>query len=297
MLQFFIILGIVVAILLVLVVLIQNPKGGGIDSSFGAVNQLGSVRKTTDFIEKATRELLIGFRIRLYVIVFDNQIWNMFVKTTKLSSFQAIKTDIMEKIKSRHWSAGDIIPGEEKLAKEYGCSRMTVNRALRELAESGIVERKRKSGTRVAHQPDRAAKLKIPIVRKEIEAKGAVYRYALIEKSIVSPPDGIRAKLSLASGSDVLHVRCLHFADETPYQYEDRWINLDRVPLAKDERFEEQSPNEWLVEKEPFSEAEHAFSAEIADKDIADILGIREGDALFVVERCFKLLPLLLISR
>ena len=37
-----------------LVVLIQNPKGGGIDSSFGAANQLGSVQKTTDVIEKAT---------------------------------------------------------------------------------------------------------------------------------------------------------------------------------------------------------------------------------------------------
>lgn len=63
MLQFFIILGIVIAILLVLVVLVQNPKGGGIDSSFGAVNQLGSVRKTTDFIEKATWTLGVGLAV------------------------------------------------------------------------------------------------------------------------------------------------------------------------------------------------------------------------------------------
>ncbi|MDG2330007.1 MAG: preprotein translocase subunit SecG [Flavobacteriales bacterium] len=63
MLQFFIILGIIVAVLLVLVVLVQNPKGGGIDSSFGAVNQLGSVRKTTDFIEKATWTLAIGLAV------------------------------------------------------------------------------------------------------------------------------------------------------------------------------------------------------------------------------------------
>jgi len=207
------------------------------------------------------------------------------VKTPKLSSFQAIKTDIMAKIKSRHWPVGEIIPGEEQLAADYGCSRMTVNRALRELAEDGIVERKRKSGTRVAHQPARAAKLQIPIVRKEIEAKGAAYRYALIENTVVTPPEGIKAKLSMESPSKVLHIRCLHFADETPYQYEDRWINLERVPTAIDESFENISPNEWLVEKEPFSEAEHTFSADIADKEIASILGIKEGDALFVVER------------
>ena len=48
------VLSIVAAALLMLVILIQNPKGGGIDSSFGAANQLGSVKKTNDGVEKAT---------------------------------------------------------------------------------------------------------------------------------------------------------------------------------------------------------------------------------------------------
>ena len=48
------ILSILAAVLLVLVILIQNPKGGGIDSTFGAANQLGSVQKTNDVVEKAT---------------------------------------------------------------------------------------------------------------------------------------------------------------------------------------------------------------------------------------------------
>ena len=63
MLPFLIVLSIIIAVLLVLVVLVQNPKGGGIDSSFGAVNQLGSVRKTTDFIEKATWTLGVGLAV------------------------------------------------------------------------------------------------------------------------------------------------------------------------------------------------------------------------------------------
>ena len=53
------ILSIIAAILLMLVVLIQNPKGGGIDSNFGAANQLGSVQKTNDVVEKATWYLAI----------------------------------------------------------------------------------------------------------------------------------------------------------------------------------------------------------------------------------------------
>jgi len=44
----------IVCALLAIVVLIQNPKGGGLDSSFGSAAQLGGVKKTTDFLEKST---------------------------------------------------------------------------------------------------------------------------------------------------------------------------------------------------------------------------------------------------
>ncbi len=44
----------IVCALLAVVVLIQNPKGGGLDSSFGSAAQLGGVKKTTDFLEKST---------------------------------------------------------------------------------------------------------------------------------------------------------------------------------------------------------------------------------------------------
>jgi preprotein translocase subunit SecG len=48
---------VIASVLLVLVVLMQNPKGGGLSTDFGAAGQLGGVKKTTDFIEKATWSL------------------------------------------------------------------------------------------------------------------------------------------------------------------------------------------------------------------------------------------------
>lgn len=53
------ILAIVASVLLILIVLIQNPKGGGLASEFGSASQLGGVKKTTDFLEKATWTLAI----------------------------------------------------------------------------------------------------------------------------------------------------------------------------------------------------------------------------------------------
>ncbi|MBM3164830.1 MAG: preprotein translocase subunit SecG [Bacteroidetes bacterium] len=42
------------ALLLILVVYIQNPKGGGLSSDFGSPTQLGGVKQTTEFIDKLT---------------------------------------------------------------------------------------------------------------------------------------------------------------------------------------------------------------------------------------------------
>lgn len=55
-----IILASVVAVLLILAVLIQNPKGGGIAANFSAANQIAGVKKTNEFVEKATWTLAIA---------------------------------------------------------------------------------------------------------------------------------------------------------------------------------------------------------------------------------------------
>lgn len=54
------ILIILVCVLLILVVLVQNSKGGGLASSFASSNQVMGVRKTADFLEKATWTLAIA---------------------------------------------------------------------------------------------------------------------------------------------------------------------------------------------------------------------------------------------
>jgi preprotein translocase subunit SecG len=57
------ILIILVCLFLLLIILVQNPKGGGLSSGFGSANQLGGVRKTTDFLEKATWTFAIALLV------------------------------------------------------------------------------------------------------------------------------------------------------------------------------------------------------------------------------------------
>lgn len=60
----------IICILLILIVLVQNSKGGGLASSFASSNQIMGVRKTTDFLEKATWTLATAMMILCVLAVF-----------------------------------------------------------------------------------------------------------------------------------------------------------------------------------------------------------------------------------
>ena len=111
------------------------------------------------------------------------------------------------------------------------------------------------------------AKFEIPLVRNEVEAMGARYRYSLVSREILDAPDWLRARMKLKAGAQVIHLECMHFANHDPFQFEDRWISLDQVPQAVEADFEDLSPNEWLVREVPFSDVEISFSANAVDAD------------------------------
>ena len=200
-------------------------------------------------------------------------------------SFRDVKADIRRRIATREWAPGELVPGEVELAEEFGCARATVNRAMRELTEEGLLERKRKVGTRVRSAPIRQARFEIPLVRAEIEATGARYRYALLSREVAPAPSWLRARLDLAEGTRALHVVCLHSADGAPYQHEDRWINLEALPAAATADFAAGGPNEWLVAAVPYSQVEISFLARAAGKDVAAALGMDDGEPVFAIER------------
>lgn len=203
----------------------------------------------------------------------------------QINSYQAVQAEIMKRIQSRQWVPGAQIPGETELAEEFGCARATMNRALRELAEAGILERKRRAGTRVALNPVHKAVLDIPVTRHEIESGGAAYGYTLIGRERKKPSPAVRARLDLPADTDMLHVTGVHFADHRPFQFEDRWINIAAVPKIIEAPLDRISANEWLVREIPYSSGEIVFSAANATVREAEPLDATVGSALFVIER------------
>lgn len=202
-----------------------------------------------------------------------------------INNWQDVQAEVLGRIHARVWKPGDIIPSEVELAREFGCARATVNRALQAVADSGLLDRRRKAGTRVAINPVRKATLEIPIIRQEIEGRGQRYDHALIDRQIETAPADVQAMMKLPSGKQVLHLTALHLADGQPHAFEDRWVNIETVPEIVSVDWSQCNANEWLVAHAPFTDGDIAFSAAPAGRQEAETLDVPVNTAVFIVER------------
>ncbi|MFW8593723.1 GntR family transcriptional regulator [Cribrihabitans neustonicus] len=203
----------------------------------------------------------------------------------KKTSFQDVRDEVLRRIQDRVWPQGALLPTEQELAEEFGCARATVNRALQELAARGIIDRKRRSGTRVAVSPVRQAKLEILVMRQMVEEMNADYRYALVHREEMPAPPWLASQMGLPAAAEVLHLQCMHYADNRPFQFEERWISTAAVPHVTEADFNNTGPNEWLLAEVPFSTAEISLAAVAADARLSGFLGSGEGVPLFQMER------------
>jgi len=200
-------------------------------------------------------------------------------------SWQGIRELVLQRIDEGTWQSGQLIPGETSLAEELGCARATVNRALRQLADEGFLDRRRKAGTRVAVNRVQKATLNIPVIREEVENSGGTYSHIVIHQFMGRPPKDTDEGVWSAGLPELLHLQSLHLCDGNPHMYEDRWINTAAVPKILNVDFSTISANEWLVQNTPVTDGEISFSAINLPAFEARQLKTKTASAAFVIER------------
>jgi GntR family histidine utilization transcriptional repressor len=197
--------------------------------------------------------------------------------------------DIAEAVRRRiiegAWRQGDRIPDEADLAVEFAAARATVNKALQVLADEGLLDRRRRAGTRITVDPVRRAIFAIAIVREQIEQAGMEYSHRVVAQRLSLPPPALVARLGLAPGTRLVHMRAVHCGDGAPIQLEDRWLNPAAAPGLAGADFWRLNANEWLVRNAPYLRADLAFSAENASHRDARLLRTRPGEALLILHR------------
>lgn len=191
-----------------------------------------------------------------------------------------IEGDIERRILSGEWRPGHRLPTESELMAEYGCARMTASKAMSGLAARGLVTRRRRAGTIVAHPPLHSAALAIPDIQSEVEGRGLAYAHRLLTRR-VRDAEADEAWL----GGQVIQLETVHLADGAPFAHERRLISLHAAPEAEVADFAAQPAGSWLLAHTPWTEAEHRISAVGADTVMARHLLLPPGSACLRLER------------
>jgi GntR family histidine utilization transcriptional repressor len=200
-------------------------------------------------------------------------------------AFQRIKAHVLSGIHAGIWKEGEAIPAEEALAREFGVSRMTVNRAIRELSDEQIVERVQGSGTFVAQQKYQATLVEIRNIADEIAARGHVHHSELHRLERLKSGDALERKFRLPLRSALYHSVVVHFEDGHPIQVEDRYVNPKVAPDYLQQDFSSQTPNAYLMRVAPLQGVRFVIEACNPPMDIREMLHMPAHEPCLLLHR------------
>ncbi len=199
--------------------------------------------------------------------------------------YERIKSHILGKIESGAWRVSQRIPSENELVRLLGASRMTVNRALRELTEAGYLDRLQGVGTFVATHRAHTHPLQIRNMADEIRRRGHDHSARVIAHDSVAASDELAESFNLRVGTGLFHSLIVHLDNGLPIQLEDRFVNPAIAPGYLDWNFQFDTPHAYLILVAPLQDVEHVVQAVAPDADTQRLLEMPAGEPCLVVRR------------
>lgn len=196
-----------------------------------------------------------------------------------------VKQLIQKNIYKGIWKVNDKIPSESELVKLFGCSRMTVNRALRELTTDKLLVRVQGVGSFVAEGQGYSALFQIQNIADEIVARNHKHRAEVIKLEKIFANEQQAMLMQIQVGQALYHSIIIHFENEVPVQLEDRLVNEVQIPHYLEQNFSEITPNAYLMQKAPVTEGEHRVEAVIANIQECKWLRIPKTEPCLLIHR------------
>ena len=205
--------------------------------------------------------------------------------TGTMPRYQQLKELIIERISSGELRPSDRVPSENELVDATGVSRMTANRALRELNDEGYVDRVAGKGTFVAQFKAVSHVLEVRDIAEEIALRGHSHSATiLLQAEVLADVDTANA-LHVEKGSAVFHLRLIHRESDIPIQIEDRFVLPEFAPDILAQDFDEITPSAYMSAISPLQEAEHVVRAKMPGEDVRVNLDMAESEPCLVVTR------------
>jgi GntR family histidine utilization transcriptional repressor len=196
-----------------------------------------------------------------------------------------VKRHILDNIGSGKWAASARVPSESEIVKSFGISRMTANRALRELRDEGVLVRVAGVGSFVADQQSRAHPLEVRGIADEIRRRGHRHRAEVITLARVRADAHLAEDFRIAVGTELFFSVMVHFENERPVQLEDRHVLPKLAPDYLGVDFTTTTPYDYLVKAAPLNEAEHVLRAVMPDERARALLDMQRNEPCLLMIR------------
>lgn len=199
--------------------------------------------------------------------------------------YQQIKDLIVGRISNGELRPNDRVPSENDIVTTQSVSRMTANRALRELTDEGYVKRIVGRGTFVSDFRSQSHVLEVQNIADEIAGRGHTHSCTVLRQSLQHARGEVAKALNVKQGTDVFHLLLVHFENETPIQIEDRHVVADFAPRCLEQDFERITPSAYLTSISPLQEAEQVVRAENPNAAVCKRLRMTADEPALVVIR------------
>ncbi len=195
-----------------------------------------------------------------------------------------IKKIIQQKIYDGSWKVNDKIPSESDFVKQLGCSRMTINRALRELTQEGLLVRIQGVGSFVAEGQGHSALFQINNIAEEILARQHQHRAEVLKLEQVQADPDQSLRMQCREGTTLYHSIIVHYENEIPVQLEDRLVST-AISDYLTQDFRSTTPNVFLMAQAPVTEGEHIVEAILAPTQESKWLKISKSEPCLLIRR------------
>lgn len=200
-------------------------------------------------------------------------------------AYQRIKDHVLERIQAGEWREGQMIPSEEELTRLFSVSRMTANRALRELTAEMVLHRVQGLGTFVAQRKYHSTIVQIRSIAEEIAERGHAHSAKVVTLESIRADAAMAAEFGLARRSRLFHSVILHRENGIPVQVEDRRVNPALFPDYMAQDFSRATPNEYLTATAPIQKVEFRIEALMPEDAMRAALAMEPGIPCLVLHR------------
>jgi len=199
--------------------------------------------------------------------------------------YDRVERYILGKIQSGEWGTGHRLPSEPELSRMLGISRMTINRAMRELARRNMIDRIPGVGTFVAAAKPASAVVEIQNIADHIRSRGEVHSMRVIDLCSMVPSQEVSVGMGRPRKAKLYRVLIVHLANNVPVQLEDRYVLPSFAPSFLAQDFSKITPTAYLFSIAPPTESDHLIEAIGAKKVWCRHLAIEVGEPCLVVTR------------